>query len=189
MRKTAKLVANPHRCLAALCLLVLAVVAGSSCKGVSKGSVRVYRTGEQAQLGQLVFTVLDAEWKSQIDDTAAPKYPAHRFLVVRLTVTNSGATETTIPHLSLQDAKGKTYPEFAEAGGVPEWLGVLRQIRPVETQQGRIVFDVPISAYQLRVTDDVERAEEKYALVDIPLRIEAETPAAPITPVPGPTEQ
>jgi hypothetical protein len=189
MRKITKLVASPHLCLAGLCLLAVAVLACSSCKGVSKGGARMYRTGEQAQVGQLVFTVLDAEWKSQIDDTAAPKYPTHRFLVVRLTVTNSGATEATIPHLALQDTKGKTYPEFAEAGGVGDWLGVLRKIRPVETQQGSIVFDVPISAYQLRVTDDFENAEEKYALVEIPLRIEAEAPATPITPVPGPQEK
>ncbi|MCE5309462.1 MAG: DUF4352 domain-containing protein [Acidobacteriales bacterium] len=145
---------------------------------------RVLRPGEQAQVGQLVFTVLDSEWKQMIEDVATPKYPTQRFLVVQMTVTNSGATETTIPHLTLQDAKGKTYPEFGEAGGVPEWLGVLRRIRPVETQQGRIVFDVPVGAYQLRVTDSFEEGAEKYALIEIPLRIEPDNQTAPLTPMP-----
>jgi len=166
-----------------LCLLLTAALAGPSCKRASSGA-RVFRTGEPVQVGQLVFTVLDSEWKQMIEDVAAPKYPTQRFLVVRVTVTNSGATETTIPHLALQDAKGKTYPEFGEAGGVPEWLGILRQIRPVETQQGRVVFDVPMGAYQLRVTDDFEHAAEKYALIEIPLRIEQDNQATPLTPVP-----
>jgi hypothetical protein len=189
MRNTTDLMVSSRLRVAGLCLLLAAMLAGSSCKHGSTGGARVFRTGEQVQIGQLIFTVLDAEWKAQIDDPTAAKYPTHRFLVVRLTVTNGGATETTIPHLNLQDAKGKAYPEFAEAGGVPEWLGVLRRIRPVETQQGRVVFDVPVSAYQLRVTDDIEHAEERYALVEIPLRLESEAPAAPITPVPVPQEK
>jgi hypothetical protein len=188
MRNMTELIVSSRLRMAGLCLLLAAMLTGSSCKHGPTGGARVFRTGEPVQVGQLVFTVLDAEWRPQIDDPAAAKYPTHRFFVVRLTVTNSGATETTIPHLSLQDAKGKRYPEFAEAGGVPEWFGVLRRIRPVETQQGRVVFDVPVSAYQLRVTDDFERAEEKYALVEIPLRLESEAPAAPITPVPAPQE-
>lgn len=170
--------------LAVLFVLSIVVMTGASCKRANKGSARVFRTGEQAQVGQLVFTVLDAEWRPQIDGDGAPKYPANRFLVVRMTITNSGATETTIPHLSIQNAQGKVFQEFAEAGGVPEWFGVLRRIRPVETLQGCIVFDVPVGAYQLRVTDDFEHADEKYAVVEIPLRIEPETPAAPVTSVP-----
>jgi len=175
--------------VAALCILFTLTIAGPACKHPGPASARVFRTGEQAQIGQLVFTVLDAEWKSQIEDAMAPRYPAHRFLVVGLTITNSGATETTLPHLVLQDAKGKTYPEVAEAAGVPDWLGLLRPIRPVETVQGRIVFDVPLGAYQLRVTDDPAHAGEKYALVEIPLRIEPEAGAAPVTPVPVPDEK
>jgi hypothetical protein len=189
MRNMTELILSSRFRIAGLCLILAAMLAGSSCKHGSTGGARVFRTGEQVQVGQLVFTVLDAEWKPQIDDPTGAKYPTHRFLVVRLTVTNSGATETTIPHLTLQDAKGKAYPEFSEAGGVPEWFGVLRRIRPVETQQGRVVFDVPVSAYQLRVTDSFEQAEERYALVEIPLRLETETPAAPITPVPVPQEK
>jgi hypothetical protein len=189
MRIISKSMVRSGILVASLGLLLAAGFLSSSCKHANSSGARVFRTGEQAQIGQLVFTVLDAEWKPQIDDSTTPKYPAHRFLVVRLTVTNSGATEATIPHLAIQDAKGKTYPEVADAGGVPEWLGVLRHIRPVETQQGRIVFDVPMGAYQLRVTDDFERSEEKYALVEIPLRLETETPAAPVTPVPVPPEK
>jgi hypothetical protein len=189
MRKITELMVCSRLRIVGLCLLLAAGLTGSSCKHGSSGGARAFRTGEQVQVGQLIFTVLDAEWRPQIDDTTAAKYPTHRFLVVRLTVTNGGATEATIPHLTLQDAKGKTYPEFAEAGGVPEWLGVLRRIRPVETQQGRVVFDVPMGAYQLRVTDSFEHAEEKYALVEIPLRLDSEAPAAPITPVPVPQEK
>lgn len=189
MRNITELMVCSRLCIAGLCLLLAAGLAGSACKHGSKNGARVFRTGEQVQVGQLIFTVLDAEWSPQIDDPTGAKYPTHRFLVVRLTVTNSGATETTIPHFALQDAKGKMYPEFAEAGGVPEWLGVLRRVRPVETQQGRVVFDVPVSAYQLRVTDDFEHVAEKYALVEIPLRLESEAPAPPITPVPVPQEK
>lgn len=189
MRKMTELIVSSRLCIVGLCLLLAAGLTGSACKHGSNSGARAFRTGEQVQVGQLVFTVLDAEWRPQIDDPTAAKYPEHRFLVVRLTVTNSGATESTMPHLTLQDAKGKMYPEFAEAGGVPEWFGVLRRIRPVETQQGRIVFDVPVGAYQLRVTDSFEHAEEKYALVEIPLRLDSEAPSAPITQVPVPREK
>jgi hypothetical protein len=51
----------------------------------------------------------------------------------------------------------------------------LRKLAPAQTEQGRVLFDVPTGAYRLRVTDDSpEAGTEKVAVVDIPLRLEPE---------------
>lgn len=62
------------------------------------------------------------------------------------------------------------------------WFGFLRTISPAQTQQGRVVFDVPLSSYKLRLTDGGDPAIEKYAWVNIDLHMDpdmsVETPGA-----------
>jgi hypothetical protein len=133
---------------------------------------RTYPMGEKAQAGKLIYTVLEAEWKSQLGELPSVRVPKHRYLILRITVTNSGSDAGEMPLLSLVDGRGQTYQEEASGDGVPEWLGLLRKIQPAGTEEGRIVFDVPMSAYKLRITDGAQTGEEKTALVSIPLQLD-----------------
>jgi hypothetical protein len=60
--------------------------------------------------------------------------------------------------------------------GVSNWLGILRTVRPAETLQGQILFDVPLTSYRLRVPDGAGPGEEKYAWISIPLRMDVDGP-------------
>ena len=71
---------------------------------------------------------------------------------------------------------GQEFLEYSEVESLPNWLGLLRIIQPAATLQGLIVFDVPVSDYQLRVTDGGDLESEKTALVDIPLSFGAPDP-------------
>jgi hypothetical protein len=57
---------------------------------------------------------------------------------------------------------------------VDNWFGILRTLTPAQTQQGRIAFDVPLSSYRLRLTDGGSPGSEKFAWVEIPLRMDTE---------------
>ena len=78
---------------------------------------------------------------------------------------------------------GQTYRELANGEGVDNWFGVLRTISPGETQQGNILFDVPLTSYKLRVPDISDPGFEEYASVQIPLQMDPDVPIqAPIDP-------
>jgi len=131
--------------------------------------------GERVQVGPLIYNVLHAEWSTQLGEGSEARMPKNRFLIVQLTVTNSGGGETSIPPVTLEDGRGGAYPEELNGTGVTNWLGLLRKLTPAQTEQGRIVFDAPSGAYRLRVTDDnPELGREKVALIDIPLHLEPE---------------
>ena len=131
--------------------------------------------GERVQVGPLIYSVLHAEWRTQLGEGSEARTPKNRFLIVQLTVTNSGGGETSIPPVTLEDERGGAYPEEPNGTGVADWLGLLRKLAPAQTDQGRIVFDAPAGAYRLRVTDDnPELGREKAALIDIPLQLEPE---------------
>jgi len=131
--------------------------------------------GERVQVGPLIYNVLHAEWRTQLGEGPEARAPKNRFLLVQLTITNSGGAETSIPPITLEDERGGAYPEEPDGTGMTNWLGVLRKLTPAQTDQGRIVFDAPAGAYRLRVTDDnPELGREKAALIDIPLQLEPE---------------
>jgi hypothetical protein len=72
---------------------------------------------------------------------------------------------------------------LANGEGVENWFGLLRTISPGETQQGNVVFDVPLTSYKLRVPDIADAGLERYVAVVIPLRIDADLPIqSPIAP-------
>ena len=148
------------------------------CGAKEGGSAKVLRQmGEAVQVGPVVYNVLDAEWQPQIAGSGSPKLPKNNFLILRLNITNAGNTELTLPLLQLEDEKGAEHFEVSELAGVEEWLGLLRPIRPSDTIQGRIVFDVAPANYRLRVTDGGEPGEEATALVEIPLKLRPGLPA------------
>jgi hypothetical protein len=101
--------------------------------------------------------------------------PSHRFLMVRLSVTNSGGVETIIPAMSLLDANGNVHSELADGRGVPNWLGMIRRIKPAQTEHGSVLFDVPFNEYTLQVSYEGEDPEKEITgKVSLPLKFEGD---------------
>ena len=128
--------------------------------------------GERVQAPPLVYNILEAQWKPALSDGG--RAPKHRFLVIRVSVTNSGGEETIIPPFELESSDGKTTYQEETSGmdGLPNWLGMLRQVTPAQTEEGYVVFDAPMAAYKLRMFDGKDVDTEKYAIVDIPVSLE-----------------
>jgi hypothetical protein len=148
-----------------------------------------YQMGERVTIGPLTYNVIETSWRSQLGNQFKVRIPEQRFLMITISVTNGGSKEISVPLLSLENGNGQSYPERENGDEVPNWFGVLRTLNPAQTQQGRIVFDVPLSSYRLRVTDGGEAGSEKYVWVEIPLRMDSETglDAPGLGPVPPPT--
>lgn len=165
-----------------LCFIAAAFILLSlSACNKTKPRGTVYRMGDRVQTGSLIYNVLETEWKSELGESPSIRVPKNRFLIIRLTVTNSGGRAASIPSLILEDSSGRTYPEENNGEGVNGWLGIIRRVDPAQTDDGRVVFDVAPGAYRLRVSDDVDvtQTEEKYSLVDIPLNLETGNPVVP----------
>lgn len=161
--------------LSALCLAATLFLGG--CKTKEVDDARLYRMGERVQIGPLIYNVLEATWKTELGDGPTGRLPKQRFLMLRVTITNSGGDVRNVPFLNLEDTKGQGTLEESEAAGVPDWLGLIRTMKPADTVDGRILFDVAPGSYRLRVTDAGETGSEKSALIEIPL--EMENPVAP----------
>lgn len=146
-----------------------------SCQKKSGGSARVWRMGEQVKVGPLIYSVLEAEWHADLKAGDKQVIPQNRFLLVRLSVTNSGGQPVSVPGVTLEGEKGEAYYEQTEVEGVPDRLPPLRHLAPAETIEGRVLFDAPQNAYRLRVREEGEpdQPEDKLAaaLIEIPLNL------------------
>jgi len=146
-----------------------------SCQRKASGNARVWRMGEQVKVGPLIYSVLEAEWHADLRAGDKQVVPQNRFLMVRLSVTNSGGQPVSVPGVSLEGAGGEAYYEQTEVEGVPDRLPPLRHLAPAETIVGRVLFDAPQNAYRLRVREEGEpdQPEDKLAaaLIDIPLNL------------------
>jgi hypothetical protein len=132
--------------------------------------------GERVAAGSLVYNVFEDQWKTKLGEGADARIPKDRFFVLRLSVVNGGSTELMIPTVNLVDDAGQTYPELANGDQVPQWMGFLRRVKPADTLQGYIVFDVPPKHYVLRVADETG---QKSRDIDIPLNFTSDTPEIP----------
>jgi hypothetical protein len=153
--------------LAGVLTICGALILSGCVKGT--GAMKTHKMGEQAQAGYLIYTVYETEWKTQLGDGPTAKIPAARFLVLRLSVTNAGAQNHDIPQMVLLDQAGKAYPELPEAPGIADWLGIIRSVQPARTEEGRVVFDVPLGTYKLKVNSEPGADVESAGLVEIPL--------------------
>lgn len=144
-----------------------------------------YDMGERVVLGPLTYNVVETTWRSQLGDDLRPRMPERRFLLISISVTNGGGREVSVPMLRLENANGEAFPESENGEGVDNWMGILRSLGPAQTQQGRLVFDVPLASYKLRVTDGGAPGSEKYAWVAIPLRIDTDTGVQAPLPLPS----
>ena len=164
----------PFQLLLAILALGL-ILAG--CAGQGGRQTKLYQMGEPAEAGSLVYTVLESEWHSHL---AEARMPQHSFLLLRVSVTNSGGSDVLVPPMQITAPGGAQYPELTSGEGVPEWLGTLRKLRPAETVHGRVLFDLPRGDYQLRVADDVPDPDQmSVAVIDVPLRYESQTGPLP----------
>jgi len=162
--------------------LVLAFAALTGC-GSRGDSLRIdYQMGERVTVGPLTYNVVESVWRSQLGDAFKLRIPDQRFLLLTISVTNGGGHEVSVPLLTLQNQNGQNYLESDNGEGVDNWFGLLRTLSPAQTQQGHILFDVPLTSYRLRVTDAGEPGSEKFAWVQIPLRMDSDSGAT--TPVP-----
>ena len=161
--------------------VVLCALAGCNRPGPAQID---YQMGDRITVGPLVYNVVETVWRSQLGDAFKLRLPQQRFLLISISVTNSGGKEVSLPMLTLEGESGQKYPEVESGEGLDNWFGLLRNLSPAQTQQGRLLFDAPLSSYKLRVTDGGEAGTEKYAWVTIPLRMDVDTGVE--TPSPGP---
>ena len=149
------------------------VLTATSCGSSGGGSTGpIHQMGERVQAGILNYIVLESDWVNELPGSAGPRIPEKKFLLLRVTITNSGNREVNLPMLTLVDEQGKEIMESSEGQGVEEWLGILRTIKPAETLPGRILFDAKPLNYKLRVTDGGDPGSEVTRLVSIPLRLQ-----------------
>lgn len=166
----------PFPRLAALLFSALLI---SSCGNTSIESPKesistvTYQMGQRVQLGTLIYNVIETNWKSQLGGGPSARIPKNRYLLVKLTITNGGEQIASIPEMALLNAAGLSFQEMTEGvESVPKWLGVLRNLAPVQTDEGIVVFDVPLGSYKMQVSDGGEIGSEKKALIEIPLHLE-----------------
>ena len=158
-----------------LVLTTLLIAAGCASDSRLK-QVRTYGMGERIDMGKFVYNVFDTQWLTHIGEGPSARVPEQRFFLVRLSITNSGGAEATVPTLTILADSGQTYTELTNGEGVPQWTGFLKRIKPAETLQGNVVFDAPPAHYKLRIADE---SEQRAGLVDIPLTFGSETPEIP----------
>jgi hypothetical protein len=142
-----------------------------------------FAMGERVPVGQMTYSVIESAWRTQLGESFKIRTPEQRFLLVKISVTNGTGKDVSIPLLTLEGNSGQIYREIADGEGVDNWFGLLRTISPGQTQQGNVLFDVPLTSFKLRVPDINETGFEGYAVVDIPLRMDSDLPIqSPINP-------
>src|ERR1700685_163795 len=134
-----------------------------------------YPMGEKVSIGPLTYDVVDSSWRSQLGDVLKLRIPKQRFLSINLSVTNGGGGDVSVPLFTLENSNGQSFLELQDGEGVDNWFGLLRTIGPAQTQQGRIIFDVPLASYRLRLPDGAGPGAEKYTFVTIPLSMDVDS--------------
>ena len=133
----------------------------------SKNQPVIYAAGDKATVGPLVYNVVDTELADQLGDNPNnERTPQDRFFLVKVSISNSSADDQPIPAMTLVDDAGRSYTELADGTGVPNWLGVIRKVRPTQTEQGVVLFDAPTKHYRLRLNDPLDENE---IAIDVPL--------------------
>jgi hypothetical protein len=142
-----------------------------------------FSMGEHVPVGQMTYSVIESTWKTQLGESFKLRTPEQRFLLINVSVTNGTGKDVAIPLLTLEGTNGQTYREIADGQGVDNWFGLLRTIGPGQTQQGNVLFDVPLTSYKLRVPDINDTGFEGYARIQIPLHLDSDLPIqSPINP-------
>lgn len=145
-----------------------------------KPATPVVRMGERAEIGSFVYSVLEARWARQLGEGPSPRLPRSSFLLLRVSATNGSPRNFSIPQLTLVASSGEEYQELSEGEGVTDWIGLMRDVEPLETKTRWVLFDVPRADYRLRVADDAfDPADAKTALIEVPVRLIAASDPMP----------
>jgi hypothetical protein len=176
-------------CNRRLLLLFAAGVVLSGCGDTKRArQEQKYQMGQVVSLGSLSYTAVETEWRDFLDGQEGRRLPKSQFLLIKVVVTNGGGGEVSLPLLTLIDAKGASHLEEDKGDGVPQWLGLLRLLKPAESEEGTLLFDVPPGSYRLRVSTGGDPEKELAGLVEIPYQLDnvrspsSDLPMAP-TPV------
>ncbi len=167
-------------------VLLAAVLSLSTGCGPRQAETRnEYEMGERVTVGPLTYNVVDTAWRSQLGSDFKLRLPQDRFLLITISVTNGGGKEIPVPLLALESQNGKVYQESDNGEGVDNSFGLFRNLSAAQTQQGKLLFDVPLTSYRLRVTDAGDPGSEKFAYIKIPLRMDGDsgldsTPSVPV---------
>lgn len=156
-------------------LLAAASSVLNGCGGKSNNTPVEYEMGDRVTVGPLTYNVVETAWRSQLGSDFKLRVPQDRFLLITVSVTNGGGKDVSVPLLSLENQGGKIYQESDNSEGVDNWFGLLRTLTPAQTQQGRLLFDVPLTSYRLRVPDGGEPGNDKAKFIRIPLRMDADS--------------
>ena len=140
--------------------------------GCNKGGPAkdTYDMGEKVRMGSLTYNVIEAKWKSQLGEGMTARLPDRNFLLVKISVTNGGANEKSIPAFALDNSNGDSYTESSDGKGVDGWMGVIRRVQSSSTEEGWVLFDVPTNSYTLRLGDP-DNPDAREALIKIPLQL------------------
>jgi hypothetical protein len=159
--------------LAIAALAAACVTLGSGCSPKKAGTpFAEFRLGERVGVGSLTYNVIETSWASQLGAVPIARFPERNFLLVHLSVTNGGGQSASIPFLSVENAAGERFQESENGQGVDAWLGMFREVKPAETEQGWILFDVPTNSYRLQLVDGGEGETEHAAYVTLPLHLD-----------------
>jgi hypothetical protein len=154
---------------AAVLIVTCALSTGACNKARDASFIGTFHMGEKVQIGPMVYQVLESEWRTELG--GGGRTPRDRYLFLRMSITNNGGSTAAVSTMTLEGA-GKTYAEVTEdMDKVDNWLGLLRNVRGSQTEQGWIVFDAPIAAYKLVITHG-DIGDEKSAHVEIPVQLE-----------------
>ena len=146
-------------------LLASSLIALTGC-GEKAVVISSFPMGQKVQVGKIVYSVLEAEWRSDVPGGKQP--PKNRVLQLTMSITNSSSQEMSMPTLRLLNANNDEFPEYTEIEGNMYWLGLLRRLQPSLTETSAIYFDVPIGAYKLEVVDHSDAENEKTSYIEIP---------------------
>jgi hypothetical protein len=150
----------------AACLFcTLSVFAGC---GPAGSDIQTYNLGDRVQAGPLAYAAYDTHWYLSLGQPPAPRVPVNRFLVVRMNITNDGAVDSHVPTLMVIDDSGQTYNELTDGTTVPDWMGIVRKVKPLEAEKGTVAFDVAPKHYKLRVADETDQI---VSYIDLPLNL------------------
>lgn len=157
-----------RRSLSTVALLCVLFAAGCR-KSQDASLIGTFHMGEKVQMGPVVYQVLESEWRNELG--SGGRTPKDRYLFVRLSIANGAGLTESVPTMTIESG-GKSYPEVTEdMDKVDNWLGLLRNVGGSQTEQGWIVFDAPMAAYKLVITQG-DIGEEKTAHVEIPVQLE-----------------
>ena len=161
-------------------LPLVAALALAGCSSDNQVKPRNANMGDRVELGHIIYTIFETQWLTKIGEGVDAKVPQNRYFLIRLSAANSSNAPVLVPAMTLEDDDGKTYNELTDGRGVPEWIGLLREVKTAEAAQGNVAFDVSPRHYKLRVTDEDEHTA---ALIDLPLSLDSELPVTSL-PVP-----